>query len=164
MLKNARQILQLTEQIVDYLEKSGQNEPDFSPNSSTIAPADEYDSMRIPLTAAAQDLLSLVNGPMNVVREMCLRHQDLAAHQVALNFGYYKAVPLDGTISASDLAKAVGMDVGRTKMVMKHLASQRYFDEKELDVFQHSALSALIARDDSIHAVLAFEYGNAQLM
>ena len=157
LLANAKKVLQLTEQVVGYLEKTGQSEPNFSQDTPTIPYAEEYEALRIPLTQAAEDLLALVNGPMNLAREMCLRHQDLAAHQVALNFNYYKAVPLGGSISITDLAKAVGMDVSRTRSVIKLLVSQRYFDEVEKDVFQHSALSALIARDESIHAVLAFE-------
>ena len=157
LLEKARQILQQTERIVQYLEKTGQEEPNFGQDSPVIAFCSEYEALRIPLTSAAEDLLTLVNGPSNIVRELLLRHQDLAAHQVAIDFNYYKAVPLDGSISVPELAKAVGMDVSRTKSVIKHLAAQRYFNEKEPDVFEHNAISALIAKDEAIHAFMAFE-------
>lgn len=158
ILQNAREVLKRAEQIVSYLEKNNHDEPSLKPTSCSIPNDAAYEALRIPLNNAAEELLRLVNGPLNWLRLFFCTHHDLAAWQVALDFEFFKAVPLEGSISLSEMAKVVGMDEDRIGRVMRLLVTQRVFVEVETDMFQHNATSALIAKDEAINAVIAMQY------
>jgi hypothetical protein len=157
LLDLAYEISKKTSDIVKYLQKTGQNEPTFHHSSITIEGDDAFEESRIAINEAAKDLVRLVNGPMVEFRSFFTTHYDLAAYQIALEFKYFKAVPVNGYITLADLAKAVGMDEDRTGRVIRHLASLRVFYEPEPGMFEHTAASALVATDDDIDAVLLMQ-------
>jgi ubiquinone/menaquinone biosynthesis C-methylase UbiE len=154
LLRLAQTVLQATSAIVKDLEKTNQPEPTFSQDSSVIKGGDDYEATRIQLNDAAHDLLSLVNGPLTEFRAFFTTQYDLAAYQIALELGLFGIVPLGGSITLSELARKVPMDEDRCGRVVKHLASQHVFHEIEEDVFEHSAASALVAKDSDIEALL----------
>jgi len=154
LLRLSQTVLQATSTIVRYLEETNQREPSFSQDSSAIQGNDNFEATRIQLNDAAHDLLRLINGPLAEFRSFFTTQYELAAYQVALDFGIFGKVPLGGRIALSDLARKVGIDEDRCGRVIKHLAAQRVFNEIEPDVFEHSAGSALIAEDANIEALL----------
>lgn len=158
VLDTARQALKQAERLVSYLEQNGLEEPNFSSNSPAHPENSDYDEIRIDLTQAAQDLTLLANGPLQWIRTFCCCHHDLAAWQVALRFHYFTIVPLDGPISVKDMAAQAHMDEDRLRRVMKFLSTQRCFQEVADDQFEHTALSAFIARNKDIEQCFAFEY------
>ncbi|TAQ89050.1 hypothetical protein B7494_g2627 [Chlorociboria aeruginascens] len=157
VLENAREILRRTEQLVQYLEQNGYEEPSFKATSPAVPDTPQYIEIRDLVSNAASNLIHLVNGPLNWLRSLFFIHYDLAAWQIALEFEFFKAIPLRGTIELSELAKKVCMDEERVARVLRLLATQKTFFEPEPGVFQHTAISSLIATDDSIHAVLAMQ-------
>ena len=128
--------------------------PTFSADCPDIPADPAYEALRVDLNEAANDLLLLVNGPKNFLRTFHTSPYDLVACQVALDFGFFEAVPLDATITLSELSKAVGVDESRVGSVIRLLATQRIFVEAAPDLFQHTATSALIARNKDIRAAV----------
>ncbi|KAF2275382.1 S-adenosyl-L-methionine-dependent methyltransferase [Westerdykella ornata] len=134
-----------------------------------------YENIRAGLNDAALDLLRLVNGPKNTLRELFFSHYDLAALQVALDKKFFDHVPLptslennaangssgshatgaSDTISAADLADEAEMDEDRTARILRLLATHRIFEEVgegETGIFRHTSLSALLKRDQDFNA------------
>ncbi|KAF4345172.1 sterigmatocystin 7-O-methyltransferase precursor [Fusarium beomiforme] len=158
LLQLAQTVQKATESIVQHLQDTKQQEPSFDQNSKAIQDDPSIHSARVQLNNAAQDLLQLVNGPANDYRMFFMTHYTLAAYQVALQFGIFRHVPLGGKITIPDLAKKGGIDEDRCRRVIKHLATQRVFEEVEPDVFTHTAKSALIARDSDFEALLFMQF------
>jgi hypothetical protein len=157
VLDKARETLRQAERLVSYLEQHGYDEPNFTSSSPAHPENLEYDGIRTDLTQAAQDLTLLANGPMQWIRTFCCCHHDLAAWQVALRFKYFTIVPLDRPMSVKEMAAEAKMDEDRLRRVMKFLTTQRCFQELEDDKFEHTALSAFIARNKDIEQCFAFE-------
>ena len=108
--------------------------------------------MRTSLKEAANDLIRLVNGPKNLTRSLVSTLYDLAALQIALEYKVFSAIPLNHSISLSELSKAVGMDEDRLGRIVRLLATHRIFIEPEAGVFGHTATSALLAKDSEVNA------------
>ncbi len=153
ILELATAIPKLTLAIAQYLDKHQLPGPSYDPNSR--APdTPEYEALLAPLNEVAQDLLGLVNGPKRTLTSMLRAQYDLAAFQVALEFGFFDAVPL-GTgesIHLKDLSKIVNVDEDRAGRIIKLLATRRVFVESDPDVFKHTSASALLAMDEEIKA------------
>ena len=158
MLTKARETLKQAERLVEYLESNGYEEPNFTPDSPEVPANNEYDAIRTDLTEAAQDLTLLAKGPLQWIRTFCCAHHDLSAWQTALRFKYFTIVPIDRPMSVKELAAEAKMDEDRTSRIMRFIATQNAFHEVEEDVFQHTALSAFIARNKDIEQCFAFEY------
>lgn len=154
LLRLSQTVLQATSTIVRHLQETNQEEPSFHQDSSVIQRNDDIEATRILLNDAAHSLLRLVNGPVNEFRSFFMTQYDLAAYQVALEFRLFGNVPLGGKISLSELAQKAGFDEDRCRRVVKHLATQHVFNEIEPDIFEHSAASALIAKDTGMEALL----------
>jgi hypothetical protein len=153
VLELARQISRLTEPLVQYLEKNQLPDPNYGPTYRAPETL-EYEAFLAPLNEATQDFTRLVNGPKRSLTSLLITHYDLAAYQVALEFGFFEAVPIGPgeSINLKDLAEAVNIDEDRTGRIMKFLATQRVFEEVDTDVFQHTSSSALFALDEELKA------------
>lgn len=156
-MEKAREVLRQAENLVEYLERKEYPEPNFT-KSSPPHPADrEYDTIRVDLTQAAQDVILLAKGPIQWLRTFFCHHHDLGAWQTALRLKFFSIVPLEGTASVKNIAAAAGMDEGRLRSILKLLASQRCFQEVSEDVYEHTSLSASIAQNKDIEAVISFQ-------
>ena len=134
-----------------YLE-SDTPEPSLEPTSTEVLETPEYSRLRASLNEAANELMLLVNGPKRTLRAFGCLHFDLAAFQTALEFDFFEAVPLDGTITLADLVKKLELSEGQVGRTLRLLATNRIFVESQPGVFSHTSLSALIARDSDIKA------------
>ncbi|KAI0190623.1 putative O-methyltransferase [Xylaria flabelliformis] len=157
ILKKAQEVLVQAERLVKYLEDHGLSEPDFTINSAAHPVSREFDDIRIGITEAARDTILLANGPMNWLRTFFCHHHDLGAWQTALRFKYFNIVPLESSMSVKEIAEKAGMDEDRLGRVMKLLASQQCFQEVDENVYRHTALSAFIAREETIEAAISFQ-------
>lgn len=169
----AKQISDLSGQILSLLNSSSQTEPNFSASSPAVPNTAEYEALRAPLNDAALDLLRLVNGPRSTLKSLVFSPQDVGALQIALERGFFDHVPLlepatmgttlvngNETVKAGasvkQIAEKAGMDEDRTARVLRHLESIRIFQEvlgEQSETFQHTAASALLARDKDFHAL-----------
>ncbi|KAM0444873.1 hypothetical protein ACHAQK_002402 [Fusarium lateritium] len=158
LLQLAQSVLQTTSTIVHHLQDTNQEEPSFDQNSPSIESDANLEATRIDLNEAALTLIRLVNGPVNEIRRVHLLHYDIAAYQAALEFQFFRHVPLAGKISLSDLAIKAGMDEDRCGRIIRLLTTHHIFNEVQTDVFEHTAGSALIARDTDMEAMLLMQY------
>ena len=166
-----RTISDLSGQILSFLSSSSHPEPNFSASASAVPETAEYEALRAPLNDAALDLLRLINGPKSSLRSLFFSHYDLAALQVALDRRFFDHVPLaapdidgeefangNGIVKAGasikQIADKAGMDEDRTARILRMLATLDIFEqvEGESERFQHTAASALFARDKDFHA------------
>jgi len=157
IISKAREALKHAERLVDYLETNGYDEPNFSEGSPQVPANNDYDAIRTNLTEASTDLIMLAKGPLQWIRTFCCCHHDLSAWQTALRFKYFTNVPLGKAMSIKEIAAAAGHDEDRLGRVMKFLSTQHCFREIEENVYEHTALSAYIAREKDIEACFAFE-------
>lgn len=161
-----QRISSLSSQISSYLTTSSLPSPTFEADSGDVPDTLEYESLRASLNNAALDLLRLVNGPRKTLQELLFSHSDLAAFQIALDRRLFDHVPLPSTpagaaisekasASISQIAQKSGMDEDRTGRVLRMLATHRVFEEVEGESgnFKHTAGSALLARDEGLHAL-----------
>ncbi|KAK4462846.1 O-methyltransferase-domain-containing protein [Cladorrhinum samala] len=160
----AQQISSLASQITSYLSSNAHPEPSFEVGGGVVPVSAEYEALRVPLNDAALDLLRLINGPRNTLRNFLFSHYDLASLQVALDRRFFHHVPLydsdngDGAgnkATITEVAEKAGMDENRTGRVLKMLSTHRIFEQVpgEPDTFRHTASSALLARDADFHAM-----------
>jgi hypothetical protein len=147
-------VQRLGREITQHLADTHQPEPTFESDSSRVNPSSVYNNLRDQLNTAVNDLLLLVNGPLQFFLNLQLSQFELAAYQVALEFEFFKHVPVDGEISLSDLAQLVGFDEDRVGRVLRLLSTQRVFKEVREDVFKHTHSSALLATTPSLCATL----------
>ncbi|KAH7087100.1 S-adenosyl-L-methionine-dependent methyltransferase [Paraphoma chrysanthemicola] len=165
----ASHISELSSELSDHLRNSGHPDLTFTADSPTVPDTAEYEALRGLLNDAAMDLLHLLNGSKSTLRSFFLSHYDLAALQVALARGFFNHVPLPdlGRISESrdaanelrgasveEIAEKGGISFDRTARVLKMLATHRIFEKVpgHSNRFQHTAASALMARDQSFQA------------
>lgn len=153
----AKDVQQLTNQIVAQLEAQNQPEPTFEVTSSPITESPELIDIRTRLNDSARDLLRLVNGPRNDARTFVCYLYDLAAWQVACEFNFFEAIPIDEPIHVRDIAAKVGMDEDRVARFLRMLTSDRVFEEVEKDMFKHNSRSVLYLQDTQWRDVMHYQ-------
>lgn len=125
--------------------------PDFSPDSTDLPDTPEHAALRSRLVAAIDDLRLLVVGPRRSMRALIGFSNDLAALQVAFEFGFFTIVPETAEgITLEDVAQKAGIDVGRTRQVLRLLCTHRIFKEVSEGRFVHTASSAAFRRDENL--------------
>lgn len=157
LLELAKEVQQLTTQIVADLTEKKVPEPSFAIDSDTIPETPEQIKLRDSLNDAARDLLRLVNGPRNDARTFVCYLYDLAAWQVACEFNFFEAIPENGTATTKEIAEKAGMDEDRVGRFLRMLSSDRVFEEVEPDVFKHTSRSVLYLKDKQWRDVMAYQ-------
>lgn len=157
LLQLALEVQKLTSQIVEDLSSRNLPEPDFSVTSAGIPETTESFALRASLNDAALDLLRLVNGPRTDARTRVCTMYDLAAWQVACEFGFFEAVPEIGVANLEDISKTVGMDEDRVRRFLRILATDRIFEEVEEDVFRHTSRSVVYLQDPQIRDAVHYQ-------
>lgn len=153
LLDLAQKVSDLTLQFHSFLESTSQPQPTFAPTSADISATSEIEALRASVNDAAADLLILINGPKATLRYKLGAIYDLAAYQVAHEFRFFNHIPIDGRATISDLAKASGLREDVVARVLRSLATQRVFHEVATETFEHTALSAVIAKEESLEAL-----------
>jgi hypothetical protein len=157
LLELASQIQDITSKIVENIAITQSQEPTFDVSSESLSLTPENVRLKEELNDAAQDLLRLVNGPKtNLVTSVCTIF-DLAAWQVACEFGLFEAIPETGTASLPDIAHKVGVDEDRVGRILRILATDRMFEEVERDVFKHTSSSVIHARDQQVRDLMHYQ-------
>jgi hypothetical protein len=151
------QIKKQAEEIEKQLELSGFPEPTLENNFTERPDGPEYAAARASLNDAANDLLMLVNGPKAHFRSLFCYQHDLAAFQIAFDHDFFNKVPLGGSITIPQLAERVSFDEDRVGRIIRFLTTHRVFAETNPGVFEHTAYSALFAKDPEIHAAAHYQ-------
>lgn len=141
-----------------YLESQGHAQPSFLPGCADPPETEEYLSLHTSLTSSLEDLQRLVDGPRRSLRPFIMIGNDLAALQVAFNFGFFQLVPPEGSMDVETLAHKVGIDADRTARVLRMLAAHRIFVEPKPGFFAHTAASAVFHDDEELRCAGHYMY------
>jgi hypothetical protein len=132
--------------------------PSFSLDSAELPDTPEHAVLRSRLVASLDDLRLLVVGPRRTMRSLVCFSNDLAAFQVAFDFGFFTIVPeSEKGIAVEEVARQAGMDAGRARQVLRMLCTHRVFREVKEGWFAHTATSAVFRRDENLRC--AGHYG-----
>ncbi|KAJ5201516.1 S-adenosyl-L-methionine-dependent methyltransferase [Penicillium cinerascens] len=156
ILALAEDITQKTKDITEYLQANGYDQPTDSATSSRYPDTVEYAVLYGKLKRCLEDLNYLVEGPKRHFRELCCQGYELAAIQVALEFGFFEIVPLEGQISIEALAEKAGVDFDRTCRIVRLLVTEFIFQEPVPGVIAHNPSSYLLHVDEEIRSTLHY--------
>jgi hypothetical protein len=152
LLQLAQKVKTTTSEIVDHLQWLQFPQPGFSIYSTERPSNPSYSLLRDSLNDTVSDLLLLVNGPKVQSRNFLCTQHDLAAYQIAFEFDFFAAVPEDGGIELSILARKIGLDKDRLRRVMRLLCTKRVFAEVSPNVFAHTCGSIIFSKDKQLKA------------
>ena len=125
--------------------------PSFSPDSVELPDTPEHAALRSRLVTSLDDLRLLVVGPRRTIRSLICFSNDLAAFQVAFDFGFFTIVPeSEEGMAVEEVAQQAGMDAGRARQVLRMLCTHRVFREIKQGWFAHTATSVVFRRDENL--------------
>ncbi|KAJ5196749.1 hypothetical protein N7449_007228 [Penicillium cf. viridicatum] len=142
--------------VLDYHLKSNEFKvPSFDENAESEFPNPKHDphveAARVALIDDTRTLRDLVQGPAQVLRELCWGSIDLAVQRVIYHFKIHEAVPLQGSISYGELAQNVGLPERQVERFMRQSTLNGIFAEPKLGYIAHSAASAVLLRNKPMH-------------
>lgn len=150
------QVVELANQvgtlIAGLLEEWDKRPSEQPPFDSTV-----WSELATQLQSATELLTSLTTPPASFVRTLQLRHYDLVAYQIALEFDLFTAIPIGLTATLPAIANHSGLDCNRAGRTLRLLALHGVFRETEEHTFGHTPQSTLIAQDESIRSALAIQ-------
>ncbi|OQE22381.1 hypothetical protein PENSTE_c010G00297 [Penicillium steckii] len=150
------QVVELANQVVtliaDLLEEWDKRPLEQPPFDSTI-----WSDLATQLQSSTELLTSLTTPPASFVRTLQLRHYDLVAYQIALEFDLFTAIPIGLSATLPAIANYSGLDGNRAGRTLRLLALHGIFCETEEDTFSHTPQSTLIAQNESIRSALAIQ-------
>jgi len=163
LLDLAANVLSQTAIITTKLHSVGYSEPSFLEDTPRELWEDgslDLASTKVSLVEAAKTLIRLVEGPMLWIDDLLLTPYDLASFQVLLECNVIDAIPLEGSISLSDLSKAVSIDEDRLGRMIRLLVTQHFLSEISEDIFVHTYLSALLVKEPELKALVELHLGD----
>jgi hypothetical protein len=158
LLALADQVTRQTKTIADYLAAHKHAQPTFATDCIDRPESIEYAKLHSALKRSLEDLQYLVEGPKRHFRTLCCQGYELAAIQVALDFNFFAIVPAKGHISLEDLAKQAGLDLDRTRRIVRLLATEFIFREPSPGYVAHNPSSYLLHTDEEIRSTLHYTY------
>lgn len=101
---------------------------------------------RYELASAAKSLWLLAQGPEDQIITLKWAPSDTANLDVLLRFDIPEAIPLDGVIASTDLAKKVDLPLDVTERMVRYAIGNGVFTEPYQGIFAHSAASSKLTR------------------
>ncbi|KAJ5096377.1 S-adenosyl-L-methionine-dependent methyltransferase [Penicillium alfredii] len=156
LLALAEDVSRQTQAIAEYLRANDYAQPTFAHDSISRPDTIEYAQLHSGLKRSLEDLQYLVEGPKKHFRTLCCQGYELAAIQVALDFNFFSIVPAEGQISLEELAKQAGVDLDRTRRIVRLLATEFIFQEPNPGYVAHNPSSYLLHQDEEIRSTLHY--------
>jgi hypothetical protein len=151
----AEEVLEKAKTITKYLQANNQAAPTFLSKASSPPSNADFRHLQGSLRESLEDLQRLVDGPNLFYRHFLMRGYELAAFQVALDFGFFTLVPSEGEISVDELASKAGLDKDRTGRVVRLLITHRFFEERRPDFISHNSFSAALL-DEEVRSMVHY--------
>ncbi|OCK75619.1 O-methyltransferase [Lepidopterella palustris CBS 459.81] len=140
-----------TKKVDDYFAQNGLPGLSFDPNAPADFPVPnsnlEIQEARRKVVNATQELHDLMVGPRESIRWMAWSYNDNLSLHAVYHFNVAKAVPIDGEVSYTELAKATGVDENNLKRLIRHAMTNRIFKEPREGFVAHTAASRLLVDD-----------------
>ncbi|KAL7623512.1 hypothetical protein AAE478_007195 [Parahypoxylon ruwenzoriense] len=156
LLALAENISQKTKEISKYLKANNLPAPTFAAGSEDTPSTPEYLALHTNLKSSLEDLQRLVDGPRRHMRAFLLEGYDLAAFQVALDFGFFDIVPSDGEISLQELAQKANLDLDRVSRIVRMMITHRFFQEKRPGYISHNNTSYILQNDEEFRCTVHY--------
>ncbi|EOO01623.1 putative s-adenosyl-l-methionine-dependent methyltransferase protein [Phaeoacremonium minimum UCRPA7] len=158
MVKLARKIVAEAEKLEKYMKDNNIPEPSFdvnAPSDFPKLPADVHVSRQEIIHATGQ-LRELAVGPRESVRWGIWGFLDVLAIQVVNSYGIAKLVPIDGTITLSELQSKSSLDPVNLARVIRMTMTNGIFCEPSPGVIAHTAASRVLAEDPNLQGWVGF--------
>ncbi|KAL8849535.1 MAG: hypothetical protein Q9221_005469 [Calogaya cf. arnoldii] len=156
ILALAKNILELTQDMTEYLQANSLAAPTFALVSPDPPDTPEYRRLHATLKTSLEDLSRLIDGPRKWLRAFCCTGYDLGALQVALDFEFFRLIPAYGELTIEELAKQSGLDADRTGRIVRQLMTYRFFEELRPRVISHSSTSLVMQQDEELRSVVHY--------
>ncbi|KAL8858569.1 MAG: hypothetical protein Q9178_004863 [Gyalolechia marmorata] len=156
ILALAKNILELTQDMTEYLQANNLTAPTFALGSQDPPDTPEYRHLHATLKTSLEDLSRLIDGPRKWLRAFCCTGYDLGALQVALDFEFFQLIPAHGELTIEDLARKSGLDADRTGRIVRQLMTYRFFEELRPRVISHSSTSLVMQQDEELRSVVHY--------
>ncbi|KAI5460865.1 O-methyltransferase [Mariannaea sp. PMI_226] len=101
---------------------------------------------------ACQKMHDLALGPKEKLWWLGFAAHDLSTLHFIEHFKVAQAVPLDGEISFTELAKKITVDEDRTRRILRYAMTNQIFIENREGYVSHTPTSALLVTDETIHS------------
>ncbi|KAH8812830.1 S-adenosyl-L-methionine-dependent methyltransferase [Xylogone sp. PMI_703] len=155
----AKDILANAQKIEDFLASNNLPQPSFNAEDAEDFPVAlehaEIHKARYALIDATRELRDLVVGPLDTLKWMIMNDHTIAASLHAIShFKVAQAVPLTGSISFADIAKATGLSELNVARFIRRAAINRIFIESSPGQVSHTSSSKLLATDSNIQALI----------
>ncbi|KAI1091119.1 putative O-methyltransferase [Rostrohypoxylon terebratum] len=111
---------------------------------------------RSKIADAAQDLIRLVQGPVDQILSLTWSAANSANLDLVTRLNIPQNVPLGSSISIHELAGAVGVSEPLLARVVRYAIANGIFVEEETGVIRHSASSAALARNPHLVTITKF--------
>jgi hypothetical protein len=158
LLSLADDVVRQTQAIAEYLRANNYAQPTLAPESVDRPETLDYAKLHSGLKQSLEDLQYLVEGPKRHFRALCCQGYELAAIQVALDFNFFTIVPPEGQISFEELATQAGINLDRTRRIIRLLATEFLFREPTPGYVAHNTSSYLLHKDEEIRSTVHYTY------
>ncbi|KAI1407788.1 S-adenosyl-L-methionine-dependent methyltransferase [Hypoxylon sp. FL1857] len=163
MIALAQKISAETEKVEAYFRENGIRTPSFdvdAPGDFPRMPEDISRSRR-EVIHATQELQDLMVGPRESVRWMAWDFMSTQSLQLINHYGIANLVPLEGSITLSQLQAKTSLDPINLTRLLRHAMTNRLFQEPRPGVIAHTAASRLLAEDQDLQAWVGFNTEDA---
>ncbi|KAJ5675331.1 hypothetical protein N7462_008228 [Penicillium macrosclerotiorum] len=123
----------------------------------------EFRLSRMALFDAASTLMHLALSPAESILIQNSQACSLAQTVACIRYKFASFVPLDGSISYSDIAAHTGLNDNTVERVFGLLMIAHYFYSPRPDYVAHTNLSRLMAVDDRFEALIGLEFEDLHL-
>ncbi|KAI1140753.1 S-adenosyl-L-methionine-dependent methyltransferase [Hypoxylon sp. FL0543] len=154
----AQKISAETEKIEAYFRENGLRTPGFDADAPTDFPnmPDDISRSRREVIEATQELQDLMVGPRESVRWMAWDFMGTQSLQLINHYGIAKLVPLEGTITLSQLQAKAPIDPINLTRLLRYAMTNHLFQEPKPGVIAHTAASRLLVEDQALQAWVGF--------
>ncbi|GKT62234.1 O-methyltransferase [Colletotrichum tofieldiae] len=148
----AKKIAFETEKLEKYMKENNLPMPTLDPSGPGDFPKlpDDIQKSRMEIIYATRELGALAHGPREDVRWKTWSYQDSLSLQLVNHFGLAKLVPIDGTITLTELQPKTTLDPVNLARILRHVMTNRIFREPSPGVIAHTAASRLLAEDQAL--------------
>ncbi|KAI1801741.1 S-adenosyl-L-methionine-dependent methyltransferase [Daldinia bambusicola] len=158
MIALAQKITSETEKVEAYFKVNGLVTPSFDAHAPGDFPfmPDDISRSRREVIQATEELHDLMVGPRESIRWMAWDFMNTQSLQLLNHFGIPALVPLDGSITLSELQAKTSLDPINLARVLRHAMTNHVFQELKPGVIAHTAASRLLAEDQELQSWVIF--------
>jgi hypothetical protein len=123
----------------------------------------EVAKMKTEIIGLSRDLTKLLLGPRGFLHDLVSPNWDLGALYTILEFDILEKIPLGGKVPIDQLAQQSGIPEDKLLRILRLAACEQILEEPSEGVFQHTAISEALVKDENFKAFIGFQYDSYSL-